>query len=178
MNWFLNALPLAALCAIAGGGTYASLYVLIKKATPPVKSIALTAALFGYAYFVAYLTLLGRLYFFAYSPLELNPVASYIRAANAPPHLARIEIRNAIFNILMLMPLGIMLPLLSHRFRRLYATAAAGLIVSVAIETAQLATARGVFATEDILHNTLGAALGYALYKIFTKFLAKIHKTP
>jgi len=173
MNWFMSALPVAMLCAVAAGGIYVLLHVLFINDTPTIKIIALVSAFAGYMYFVVYLTLLSRLHFYAYSPIELSPIASYIRAANAPPHLARIEIRNAIYNIVMLIPLGLMLPAMHRYFKRLLITTAAGLATSVAIETAQLATSRGVFAIEDILHNTIGTAIGYIIYKFLSKFIKK-----
>ena len=114
------------------------------------------------------------LLFFRGSPfatIEMNPIASYRRALNAPPHLARIEIAGIILNIAMFIPMGFLVPLnwpkLSH-WRWLLPLA---VIPTVLIETAQLITGRGVFAFEDIIHNAFGAVLGFLAYKIVKRFV-------
>ena len=134
-------------------------------------STVIAAAFAAYIFIVLSITLLSRDPIF--SGIELDPIASYRRAANAPRHLAIIEIRNIILNIAMFVPLGIFLPLLFNKFRKIYIFLPIALLASSAIETAQLITRRGVFSIEDILHNTLGAALGLAIYAAFSKFFKK-----
>ena len=125
----------------------------------------------AYVFAVLLVTLLFR----ETAPLsiELDPIASYRRAARAPTHLAIIEIRNIILNIAMFIPLGIFLPLFFNKLRKFYFTIPIAAMASLTIETAQFITRRGVFAIEDIIHNTLGAAIGlaflFALSKIFKK---------
>ena len=172
MYWFTSTLPTAIFAAFAAAAAYAGLCVLIWNKPPTLKATALAAAFAGYAYFIVYITILSRAQS-AFAIIELNPLASYFRASNTRPHLARIEIRNAMLNIVMLLPLGVLLPVAHCRFRRLFVVTATGFATSLAIEISQLITRRGIFATEDILHNTLGAALGYAIYKIFAKFIKK-----
>jgi len=138
----------------------------------PVKRILLIAAFAAYILVMVYITLLSR--DATVATIELHPLASYRRAANAPRHLAIIEIRNAILNIAMFVPLGIFMPLLSAKFRKSCLALPIALLTSLAIEIAQLVTHRGVFSIEDIIHNTLGAALGLTLFltapKIFNMF--------
>ena len=146
---------------------YALYHAITKKTALPIGRTALVAAFSAYTFAILYVTLLSRPAIFF--TIELDPIASYRRAANAPAHLAAIEIRNVLLNIVMFIPLGIFLPLATPRFRKFCTLLPAALIAALAIETTQLATRRGVFSVEDILHNTLGAALGLALFLLLTK---------
>jgi len=119
--------------------------------------------------FLAYIALIlcVTLIFFRgapYGSAELNPIAGYIRAAAAPPRLAHIEIRNIILNILMFVPLGFFIPFLWHGLSKFYLVLSISLAFTLTIEIIQLITARGVFSVEDILHNALGAIIGYFIY--------------
>ena len=134
---------------------------------PTASRIALIAAFFAYVFAVLSITLLFRAPIF--STIELDPIASYRRAANAPAHLAVIEIRNVILNVIMFVPLGIFLPLLFKKFHKIYLVLSVAFLTSLAIETLQFATRRGVFSLEDIIHNTLGAVLGATLFLALSK---------
>ena len=63
---------------------------------------------------------------------------------------------DVINNILAFMPIGILVGLLSVRYRLLKAILA-GLFLSETIECSQLIWKRGVFDVDDLLNNTLGA---------------------
>lgn len=82
-------------------------------------------------------------------------------------------------NFLMLMPLGVLAPLLSRKYR-FWRTLLLGLIVSLSIETLQLATnllggARTV-EMEDVLLNTLGCAVAYLVFLGVRKLFRVIEK--
>lgn len=70
---------------------------------------------------------------------------------------------NVLLNVALFLPLGILPPLLSRRFRRWYWTIPLGLLLSAAIETVQYTLALGLADVDDVFCNTLGAALGYCL---------------
>ena len=70
---------------------------------------------------------------------------------------------NPLLNIAMFIPLGVLLPLAFPRFRRWNLTLAAGLGVSLAIETLQFLTGRGQADIDDLFCNVLGAMLGFCL---------------
>lgn len=74
-----------------------------------------------------------------------------------------IEFQFIVFNMIMFMPLGFLLPLLEKRLRRYVPILVISVMVSLCVETAQLLTARGIFDLDDILHNTLGGLAGYRL---------------
>ncbi len=77
-------------------------------------------------------------------------------------------------NIAMFIPFGFLLAAaMPFRKRTGMVTAAAGFLFSCAIEFLQYELMRGVFESDDILNNTLGAILGYLFYKATEKVTSK-----
>ncbi|MFD2613452.1 VanZ family protein [Paenibacillus gansuensis] len=72
-----------------------------------------------------------------------------------------IEFQLIIFNMLLFVPLGFLLPLLGKSIRRFMPVLLLSLAVTVGIEVFQLLTRRGIFELDDILHNTIGSIVGY-----------------
>lgn len=73
--------------------------------------------------------------------------------------------RNLIGNVVLFMPLGVLVPFSTKRDISIRGTMAAGFVASLSLEVAQLATGLGVFDVDDLILNTLGAALGWLLYR-------------
>ncbi|MDE6519940.1 MAG: VanZ family protein [Ruminococcus sp.] len=67
-------------------------------------------------------------------------------------------------NILLFIPFGFLLPIISERFRSLWLTTLTGFIFSAWIETMQYITGRGLTEVDDVINNTAGALVGYILY--------------
>ena len=85
------------------------------------------------------------------------------------PHLTRFCLRNTLGNVALFMPLGILLPLVDTRFRSLKRVLLLALCLSLTIETLQFAlrfvgNPRAVD-IDDVLLNTLGACLGFLIYR-------------
>lgn len=76
------------------------------------------------------------------------------------------EWRNIILNILMFVPFGCMLPLLSKKMDKWYKVYLAGFLVTGVIEGVQLLLNRGVFEPDDLMGNTFGTMIGYGIYCI------------
>ena len=78
---------------------------------------------------------------------------------------------NALFwsyfieNILLFIPLGMLLPSILKVYRRLLPCLLTGCFVSLAIEILQFITQRGYAQLDDVLTNTLGAGIGYLLFR-------------
>ena len=147
------------------------------------------AVLICYAALVLYLTLGSRSYY-ANVRLVLDPFYVYrrlIRAVKAAyssggwqAALKRLfsnpwVVDNIGPNILLLLPLGYLLPAagtcrIDVRDRgpwiicRWYGVLLVGLLASALIETLQLVLHLGVFDVADIMHNTIGALIGYWVY--------------
>jgi glycopeptide antibiotics resistance protein len=73
-------------------------------------------------------------------------------------------------NVALFLPLGFLLPLLAPRMGRLWRTTAAGFAASAAIELSQVAFP-GVRRVDvnDVLANTLGAALGFLAWRLASR---------
>ncbi len=67
-------------------------------------------------------------------------------------------------NILLFVPFGFLLPMISERFRSLWLTAVTDFMFSTGIETMQYITGRGLTEVDDVINNTSGALIGYILY--------------
>ncbi len=79
---------------------------------------------------------------------------------------------NFLGNILIFAPIGFFPPLLWRRMQRLWKTALFGCGLSVFIELTQLLLPRGTD-VDDVWLNTLGAVLGYLLWKVVKKAAPK-----
>ncbi|HSS20333.1 MAG TPA: VanZ family protein [Pyrinomonadaceae bacterium] len=82
-------------------------------------------------------------------------------------------LKNTVGNLLLFLPLGILLPIASPRFQNLRSVVLFALCMSLSIETIQFilrffGNLRSVD-IDDVLLNTLGAAVGFVLYRIVTK---------
>ena len=75
---------------------------------------------------------------------------------------------NSGLNILLFVPLGFILPLLWKEFRSRRAMCLTGFLLSLGIELAQLMNYR-VSDVDDLIMNTLGAFLGYALLMLLSR---------
>ena len=100
-------------------------------------------------------------------PVPLRTIGRAIVAGWSSP-----EARTLVGNVAAFVPLGILAPTLSGRARSWARIALLGLAVSLAVETSQLALSLAmgfpwrVFDVDDLLLNTLGAVLGYALWRL------------
>lgn len=85
--------------------------------------------------------------------------------------------RVLVGNVLAFAPFGIFLPILWPRRRSLISVVAAGLAISLVLETVQLGLSLLIGApyrvadVDDVIINVLGVALGYGLYRTIGLFL-------
>ncbi|EJR53956.1 hypothetical protein IIO_05891 [Bacillus cereus VD115] len=77
-----------------------------------------------------------------------------------------------LLNILLFMPLGFLLPTIWPQFRKMKNTIYAGFFFSLAIELSQLLNNR-ITDIDDLFTNTLGAIVGYVLYRVLFKLIDK-----
>ena len=115
---------------------------------------------------VVYITVLLKLAFFSREPgsrsgIDLIPFSTW--AGGPQAHAFFIE------NILMFLPFGILAPARFPRLRRPLYCVDAGFLLSCFLELAQLATQRGYCQLDDIATNTLGAGLGWLIWREIRK---------
>lgn len=82
-------------------------------------------------------------------------------------------VRPYIENIILFIPLGFMLPCLWKKYEALWQTALSGFIVSLLIEMGQLFNSR-ITDIDDLLMNTLGAFIGWGIFRLLQKHIAKL----
>ncbi|PEA95930.1 hypothetical protein COK25_08035 [Bacillus cereus] len=75
-----------------------------------------------------------------------------------------------LLNIVLFMPLGFLLPTIWPQFRKMKNTVCAGFFFSLAIELNQLLNNR-ITDIDDLFTNTLGAIVGYVLYRALFKMI-------
>ena len=124
-----------------------------------ISSIALSVVLIVYIIGVYHFTGAGTLYegmrYGFDGTLEYNVI----------PFSKNIDIVGYALNILLFIPLGILLPIMNERNKRFKALIIWAIGFSVMIELSQILNHRATD-IDDILLNTLGAVLGYGMYKI------------
>lgn len=75
------------------------------------------------------------------------------------------SVENLAGNILVFVPLGFLLPLLSDEMRKFSVVLINAFTFVLGIEVFQLFSAFGAFDVDDIMLNCLGAAIGYGCYR-------------
>lgn len=80
-----------------------------------------------------------------------------------------------LLNIVLFMPLGFLLPTIWPQFRKMKNTVCAGFFFSLAIELNQLLNNR-ITDIDDLFTNTLGAIVGYLLYRLYRALFKMICK--
>lgn len=98
--------------------------------------------------------------------LELFRVFTYTFNAIKYLDLWQPFLINFLGNIVIFMPIGFLLPLLWKKYDRAWRTMGIGFLLSVTIEILQLPQMRSSD-IDDLWLNTLGASIGYLVYKKF-----------
>ena len=73
---------------------------------------------------------------------------------------------NICGNVIGFVPYGYILPVVARRMQNGFLIVLSGFCLSLTVETIQLITRVGCFDVDDLILNTLGAALGYLLFVI------------
>jgi glycopeptide antibiotics resistance protein len=79
-------------------------------------------------------------------------------------HYSYLVAKNILGNVIGFIPLGILLPLLSVRLKRMDKTIVTVFLISLTFETIQLLFNLGVFDVDDLILNTFGGVIGYIFY--------------
>lgn len=82
-----------------------------------------------------------------------------------------VALSNLLGNIVLFIPLGVILPFYIQTVRKWYKTAVLTAAIIFVVETVQLLMMLGTFDVDDIILNTLGAVIGYALFTSVRKVI-------
>lgn len=156
-----------------GGILLAAAYVIFcakteRKQKFPWFQAMLLLALVGYSAVLLYVTLLRSTNGSGYSVMNLHLFRGWREAWN---NFSLQRWLNVLLNIAMFVPLGVLLPLMSHWLKKWYTTPLIGFAVSLTIETVQYVTGRGLFDVDDLFTNTLGCMLGFCLVMTAVRLL-------
>ena len=87
---------------------------------------------------------------------------------NLIPFSNKIDIIDYLLNVVMFIPLGFFIPLIWKKMGKLSNAILAGAAFSILIELSQLLSYRGTD-VDDLITNTLGAVIGYIMYKLWAR---------
>lgn len=101
--------------------------------------------------------------------MPLRTVRQFLRLMlrSDQPALIRFAAVNLAGNVAVFVPLGVFLPTLWPRLRKLWRCALCLATIIVAVEAIQLITLLGVCDVDDLLLNMTGGLMGYGLYAAF-----------
>lgn len=95
--------------------------------------------------------------------INLKPFQTYYNVLNGAD---KELLRSAFMNVLLFYPGGMLLLMLSPRFKGRWVLTGL-MLTSIGIEVAQYVFELGFVELDDVLHNTLGAILGIAAFKLY-----------
>lgn len=95
---------------------------------------------------------------------EINLIPFYWIAEGVRPYIE---------NILLFIPLGFMLPCIWKKYEVFWKTALSGITLSLIIELSQLFNRR-ITDIDDLLMNTLGAFIGWVIFRLLKEHLSKL----
>lgn len=139
------------------------IYLMRKSKKISRKKLALRIGLMFECMIILMATLLGRCVMLN-SAWRWRPLESYVKAISEQnlPLLAQI-----IWNIILFIPFGMLLPGCFKVFEQYRKVFAAVLLTSSIIEMIQGCARIGTFETDDIISNVIGTAIGVMLYRIY-----------
>lgn len=159
MDWELSSKHL--LCGFMPAIAVLVLYYIflhLKGKGQTLGHIALSCA-FSF-YLTGILTMTGIWYMSAFDPRIIYiPFADMIRGPV-----------DTVLNVILFIPLGIFLPLLYKKYDKIGKIVLIGFLISTSIEIVQMF---GCGATDinDLITNTVGACLGFCIYKVLYKII-------
>lgn len=150
------------------------------------KKTARRIRLVGGVLFGVYLLLLLYFLFFAESYGRARGLGEYhynlipfreIRRYLCYPRLLGVYavVTNLAGNIIGFLPFGAILPVLSRPLRSFWKILLLGFEFSAVVEVTQLITKVGCFDVDDIILNTVGAAVGYAIFVLCNRIRRRIY---
>ena len=94
---------------------------------------------------------------------------------NFIPFSRNIDVTAYFLNILLFIPLGLLAPVVEKKINKLSGIIANGLFLTLLIEMSQLLNNRRTD-IDDVILNTLGAVIGFAIFKLFNKITKTEHQ--
>jgi glycopeptide antibiotics resistance protein len=180
LNLFLKPALLICLAGLPIWAAYRFIALKIQKRSFTTEQETLRFCLYLYMVCLAAITILPRR-FSLFNPsdapgLNLSPIRNTWRQLNdaiATQNQSMIWLawENILGNIILFIPLGVLLPLISIRYRSFWKVTIIGLLCSAFIETIQwISRYYDVYRTtdiDDVILNTLGTMIGFGIATIY-----------
>ncbi|MEE3420189.1 MAG: VanZ family protein [Lachnospiraceae bacterium] len=130
--------------------------IIITLAKKEVKRRTAQAIFISYIFLVLYITMFSR----ELGSRGIISLTLFETWGHSPE-----EHFNFISNIVLFLPMGFLVPFIWDR--GFFATAGIGLLASLAIETVQGITRLGFPQIDDVMTNTMGAMIGWIVWKVW-----------
>ncbi|MFS0869487.1 VanZ family protein [Paenibacillus xylanilyticus] len=123
---------------------------------------------------IAYMLIMGDLLFiqgrtsgdrYQYNLIPLETIKPLLLERDR--YNAETWVKNLFGNIVLFIPLGIWIPWLFRKCRTGLRFTMAVILLLLAVELTQLVTRVGSFDVDDIILNTIGAWIGYVVFRLF-----------
>ncbi|MCI5878501.1 MAG: VanZ family protein [Lachnospiraceae bacterium] len=127
-------------------------------------------------YFLFFAEIMGRTYIdrdYHYNLTPFREIRRFIVYRRTLGWFAVLS--NLLGNVLAFVPFGMILPMLTPKCRNFFHIVLLGGDFSLFVETIQLISKVGSFDVDDLILNTLGAALGYLVYRLIRRYFRRKH---
>ena len=111
---------------------------------------------------------------FSVNPIPFKTIGNYIYLLRHHAINRALVIRNICGNLALFFPMGIFLPTLFMKMRKLWRTALSVFGIVLGAECLQILLRRGIFDIDDLILNLTGAVAGYFCWKLFFKIYCKM----
>lgn len=101
--------------------------------------------------------------------IPFKTIVLYLKAEHMNTSIA---VNNLVGNFIILLPLGLFLPFLFKRCKKLTSVVTIVFITSFCIELIQFSLQIGMADIDDVIINTIGAMFGFAIYKLIMWLLS------
>lgn len=129
-------------------------------------NLFLTALALSYALIMGWLLFYRNRYFlegYNYNLVPFYTIKKYI--VHHDHFNFEIWFKNLFGNIVLFIPIGLFLPLLNTKYKRVFILTAVSVLLITAVELIQMLARVGSFDIDDIILNTFGALLGLLMTK-------------
>ena len=127
-------------------------------------------------YFLFFAEIMGRTYIdrdYHYNLTPFREIRRFIVYRRTLGWFAVLS--NLLGNVLAFVPFGMILPMLTPKCRNFFHIVLLGFDFSLFVETIRLISKVGSFDVDDLILNTLGAALGYLAYRLIRRYFRRKH---
>lgn len=143
-------------------GLFALFFVLYFRKRISKKQFIVSLVLCAYIVIVYFFTVIGRYS----SEIYRNEIYFFYSYPQLFEKFDRESIKQILINLLVLLPVGFMLPFIISGKMRYFWTILISFCISLSIELLQIIMVCGTFELDDILNNVIGATIGILLFAL------------